>query len=322
MIDQIRKPVEKEFYQYEKLFDESIQTNQFKLNKVLSYLKSQKGKEIRPVLVLLTAGLFGNISFESIKTAVSLEFLHTASLMHDDVVDNTYQRRSGFSVKALWNNKSAILVGDYFLSKSATLSAQVNNRKITSLLAELACDLAVGELLQMSNESRLIIDEQAYYEVIRKKTAKTFAICTSAGAISAEADPEAVKHLYMYGEHLGMIFQLKDDIFDYFDSDLIGKPTSNDLKEGKMTLPLIFALKNSDKKEIKPYMNIIRNRDFSQKNLSSINVFVKEAGGVKYAEKCMEDQRILALDELGSFADSSYKRSLMSCVDYFIFRKY
>lgn len=322
MIDQIRKPVEKEFDQYEKLFDESIWTDQFTLKMVLNYLRSQKGKEIRPVIVLLSAGLCGKITEESIKSAVSLEFLHTASLMHDDVVDNTYQRRSGFSVKALWNNKSAILVGDYFLSKSAMISAQINNRRITSLLANLACDLSVGELMQMSNESRLIIDEEAYYEVIKKKTAKTFAFCTSAGAISADAEPEAVEHLYKYGEYLGMIFQIKDDIFDYFDSDLIGKPTSNDLKEGKMTLPLIFALKNSDKKEAKPYLNIIRNKDFDQKNLSSINIFVKEAGGVKYSEKRMEDYKLLALDELAGFPDNPYKQSLISCVNYFMFRKF
>jgi len=322
MIDHIRKPVEKEFDQYEILFDEAIKTDQFKLNKVLNYLKTQKGKEIRPILVLLSAGLFGKITDESIKTAASLEFLHTASLMHDDVVDNTYQRRSGFSVKALWNNKTAILVGDYFLSKSAMLSAKVDRREITSLLAELACDLSVGELMQMSNESRLIIDEKAYYDVIRKKTAKTFAICTSAGAISAGAQSEVASHLYKFGENLGMIFQIKDDIFDYFDSDLIGKPTSNDLKEGKMTLPLIYALKNSDKKVIKPFLNMIRNRDFSKKNLASINVFVKEAGGVKYAEKCMEEFKLLALEELTGFPDSPFKSAMISCVNYFMLRKY
>jgi octaprenyl-diphosphate synthase len=322
MIDKIRKPVEKEFNLYEKMFNESIYTDNFQLKKVLNYLHSQKGKEIRPVMVLLSAGLFGQITEETLKAAASIEFLHTASLMHDDVVDNTFQRRSGFSVKALWNNKSAILVGDYFLSKSAVLSAQIKNRKITSILADLACELSVGELMQMSNESKLIIDEDAYYEVIKKKTAMTFACCTYAGAISVDADKEAEDHLYKFGEYLGMIFQIKDDIFDYFDSNLIGKPTSNDLKEGKMTLPLIYSLKNGQKSEIKPYLNIIRNKDFSQKNLADINLFVKEAGGVKYAEKRMEDYKSMAMNELSGFPESPYKQSLISCVDYFMLRKY
>lgn len=322
MIDQIRKPVEREFIQYEKLFADTLWTEQFKLKTVIEYLHSQKGKEIRPLMVLLSAGLSGEITMESIKTAASLEFLHTASLIHDDVVDNTFQRRSGFSVKALWNNKTAILVGDYFLSKSAMLSAVIKNRNITKLLADLACDLSVGELMQMSNEEMLIIDESAYYEVIKKKTAVTFACCTSAGAISTDADQELTDHLYNFGEYLGMIFQIKDDIFDYFESNLIGKPTSNDLKEGKMTLPLIYALKNSDKKVIKPYLNIIRNKDYSPVNLKKINQFVKEAGGVKYAEKKMEDYRALALNELSFFPDSLYKHSLTLCVDYFMQRKY
>ncbi len=322
MIDQIRKPVEKEFDQYEKLFDLTLKTDQFKLDKVLSYLKSQKGKEIRPIMVLLSSGLFGDISIDSIKTAASLEFLHTASLMHDDVVDNTFQRRSGFSVKALWNNKTAILVGDYFLSKSALLSAQVENRAITLLLAELAEDLSVGELLQMSNESRLIIDENAYFDVIRKKTAKTFAICTSAGALSSGATDTDVRHLYNFGEYLGMIFQIKDDIFDYFDSGMIGKPTSNDLKEGKMTLPLIYALRVAEKSTAKPFLNIIRNRNFSRENLKSINKFVIDSGGVSYAEDRMQKFSILAKEELSGFSDSSYKSSMLKSVDYFMSRKF
>jgi octaprenyl-diphosphate synthase len=176
--------------------------------------------------------------------------------------------------------------------------------------------------MQMSNESKLIIDEEAYYDVIRMKTAKTFAFCAAGGAISADAEPKAEEHLYKFGEYLGMIFQIKDDIFDYFDSKLIGKPTSNDLKEGKMTLPLIYALNNSDKKEARPYLNMIRNKDFSQKNLSSINLFVKNAGGVKYAEKRMEDYLKLALEELSGFPESPYKQSLILCVDYFMLRKY
>ncbi|MDP4278484.1 MAG: polyprenyl synthetase family protein, partial [Bacteroidota bacterium] len=220
MIDAIRKPIAKEFLEYEKAFEESIRSETYLLNYVLKFMSSQKGKELRPQLVLLAAGLCGKILPDTIQTAVSLELLHTASLMHDDVVDNTYQRRSAFSVKALWNNKTAILVGDYYLSKSAYIASRVADRRISLLLAELGCDLSEGEIMQLSNEKRLIIDEPTYLEVIKKKTAKTFAFCTQAGAISVDAEEKSVETLRLFGEYVGMIFQIKDDIFDYFDSGL------------------------------------------------------------------------------------------------------
>ena len=322
MIDQIRKPVNEEFLKYEKVFKESIDSEQYLLSRIAKHMQSQKGKQIRPILVLLAAGITGKITEDTIYTAVSFEMLHTASLMHDDVVDDTYQRRSRFSVRALWNNKAAILSGDYLISKSASIASKASNRRITSLLAELGCDLSEGELMQLSNESQLTIDEPVYLEVIKKKTANTFAFCTKAGCISVDADEETQKHLYLFGEYLGMIFQMKDDIFDYFDTGNIGKPTSNDLKEGKMTLPLIYALKNAGEKDKKRILNIIRNRDYKKENLNYINNFAKEAGGITYAEKRMEDYKILALDELDFFPESSYKQSFRDCVDYFMLRNY
>jgi len=322
MIELIRKPIEKEFLEYEKAFNESIKTESYLLKHVLKYVRAQKGKEIRPHLVLLAAGLSGKITNESIKAAVSLELLHTASLMHDDVVDNTYTRRSGFSVKALWNNKAAILVGDYYLSKSAFISSGINQGRISTLLAQLGCDLSEGEMMQLSNEKKLIINEKTYLNVIKKKTAKTFAFCTQAGAISANAHPDIEEKLRLFGEYLGMIFQLKDDIFDYFDGGQIGKPTCNDLKEGKMTLPLIYALENASNAESKPYLNIIKNRDFTRANLSNINRFVIEAGGVVYAEKRMDDFKKMAISLLEPFPNNPYKRSLLTCVDFFINRKF
>lgn len=322
MIELIRKPIANEFLAYEKAFDEAIRTESYLLKQVLNYVKKQKGKEIRPHLLLLSSGLIGSITQESIKSAVSLELLHTASLMHDDVVDNTYKRRSSYSVKALWNNKPAILVGDYYLSKSAVISSGICNGRISYLLAELGCDLSEGEVMQLSNERRLIIDEETYLEVIKKKTARTFAFCTQAGAVAAQASQEDEEALMLFGEYLGMIFQLKDDIFDYFAKNTIGKPTSNDLKEGKMTLPLIYALKQSSKEEKKPYLNMIRNRDFSLSNLQQINQYVIEAGGVEYAEKRMGDFKNLAVSILNRFPDSVYKESLLICVDYFMQRTY
>ncbi len=322
MIELIRKPIAKEFLEYEKAFDDAITTESYLLKQVLNYVKKQKGKEIRPHLVLLSSGLIGSITQESIKAAVSLELLHTASLMHDDVVDNTYKRRSGYSVKALWNNKPAILVGDYYLSKSAYISSGICKGRISFLLAELGCDLSEGEMMQLSNERQLVIDEETYLEVIRKKTAKTFAFCTQAGAISSNANEEEERALEHFGEYLGMIFQLKDDIFDYFSKNSIGKPTSNDLKEGKMTLPLIYSLNQSTKQEKKPILNIIRNRDFSHSNLQTINQFVFNAGGVQYAEKRMRDFQELAIRSLDIFKQSSFKEALLVCVDYFMQRTY
>jgi len=320
MIELIKKPIEKEFRLYETAFENAVKTDNILLGNVLRYVGTTKGKELRPVLVLLTASMLGKIESDTIQAAVSLELLHTASLMHDDVVDQTYQRRSNFSVNALWNNKIAILVGDYYLSKSAHISAQMKNRKVTPLLAQLGCDLSDGELLQLNNERKLLIDEPIYLDVIRKKTAKTFAFCTQAGAISVEASSIDEENLRLFGEYLGMIFQMKDDIFDYFDSSKIGKPTGNDLKEGKMTLPLIFALDNADKKEAKPILNMIRNKDFTVENLKNMSAFVQKRGGIQYAEMRMKEFKDLADAILQKYPDSLFKSSLSACLDFAIQR--
>ena len=321
MIKKIRKPVVKEFLDYEKAFDDAIRTDNYLLGKILSYVRRSKGKELRPILTLLSAGLLNNLNGDTVIAAVSLELLHTASLMHDDVVDQTFERRSKFSVNALWNNRVAILVGDYYLSKSAFITRQIKSRRITTLLSQLGCDLSDGELLQVSNEQKLKIDEQAYLAVIRKKTAVTFAFCTQAGAITAEANPEQEEYLRLFGENLGMIFQIKDDIFDYFDSFNLGKPTGNDLKEGKMTLPLIFALENSSASESKLYRNIIKNKDYTNSNLKKISLFVQSQGGIEYAEKRMHYFQDCALNNLNNFPNSMYKESLIECLNYAMTRK-
>jgi len=320
MIDQIRKPIEDEFHLYEKAFEAAVKTDNKLLGNILRYVSTTKGKELRPVLVLLTASLLGKVDSDTIQAAVSLELLHTASLMHDDVVDQTYQRRSKFSVNALWNNRIAILVGDFYLSKSAHISAQMKNHRVTPLLAQLGCDLADGELLQVNNERKLLIDEPLYLDVIRKKTAKTFAFCTQAGAISANANPEDEEKLRLFGESLGMIFQMKDDIFDYFDSGDIGKPTGNDLKEGKMTLPLIYALQNAGDKDTRSILNMIRNKDFSIENLKDMSRFVQDRGGIQYAEKRMQDFRVVAAETLNNFPDSVSKQALLDCLDFAMMR--
>jgi len=316
MIEQIKKPIENEFRLYEAAFDAAVETDNELLRNILKYVRTTRGKELRPVLVLLSASLFGRVESDSIQAAVSLELLHTASLMHDDVVDQTYQRRSKYSVNALWNNKIAILVGDFYLSKSAQISAGTKNRRITPLLAQLGCDLSDGELLQLSNERKLQIDEPVYLNVIKKKTADTFAFCTQAGAISSGAPTEDEEKLRLFGEYLGMIFQMKDDIFDYYDSGDIGKPTGNDLKEGKMTLPLIYALQNADREDSKPILNMIRNKDYTVEKLKKMSQFVMVRGGIEYTEKRMEDYRKMAVETLKDFPDCVAKTALIDCLDF------
>jgi octaprenyl-diphosphate synthase len=316
MIDRIRKPVEEEFKLYEIAFEKSLLTDNDLLRTILSYVRKSKGKELRPVLTLLTARLFGPIDEDTVDAAVSLELLHTASLMHDDVVDQTFERRSRFSVNALWNNRVAILVGDYYLSMSANVTHRMKTRRISNLLSQLGCDLSDGELLQVSNEKKLQIDEVAYLNVIRMKTAKTFAFCTQSGAITSNATPEDEESLRLFGEYLGMVFQIKDDIFDYFEASNIGKPTGNDLKEGKMTLPLIFALEHSSPAEQRPILNMIRNRDYSTVNLCSMSAFVQSKGGIQYAEQRMKDFADLAVHTLSRFPDSVYKSAMIDCLNY------
>ena len=316
MIEQIRKPVEKDFQRYETAFKEAIHTDNSLLKTILTYVRTTKGKELRPILTLLAAGMFGSVNEDTIRAAVSLELLHTASLMHDDVVDQTYERRSKYSVNALWNNRIAILVGDYYLSKSAHITAKMKTRRVTTMLSQLGCDLSDGELLQVSNERKLLIDESAYLNVIRKKTAMTFAFCTQAGAITVDASIEDEENLRLFGENLGMVFQIKDDIFDYFSAGNIGKPTGNDLKEGKMTLPLIFALEHSSKEVNRPILNMIRNRAFTHENLAKMSLFVREEGGIQYAEKRMRDFGEMAKKNIEKYPISPFHDSLLSCLEY------
>ncbi|MCX6308526.1 MAG: polyprenyl synthetase family protein [Bacteroidia bacterium] len=316
MIEQIRKPVDQEFQRYEKAFKEAIDTDNALLKTILAYVRTTKGKELRPILTLLAAGMFGTINEDTITAAVSLELLHTASLMHDDVVDQTYERRSKYSVNALWNNRIAILVGDYYLSKSAYITANMRSSRITTMLSQLGCDLSDGELLQVYNERKLLIDEASYLEVIRKKTAKTFAFCTQSGAITVESTSQQEENLRLFGENLGMVFQIKDDIFDYFQSSTIGKPTGNDLKEGKMTLPLIFALENASKEAKRPYLNMIRNRDFTPENLLKMSLFVRQAGGIQYAEKRMAEFSEKAKKNIEEYPSSPFHESLIGCLEY------
>ena len=241
-LQQIKLPIDKEFEEFRRLFDSSLQSSNSLLSEVLSYIKQRNGKMMRPILALLIAKLFGEINDSTLHAALSLELLHTASLVHDDVVDESDKRRGQSSVNAIYNNKVSVLVGDYMLATSLKHSAMTREITIVDLVACLGQNLSEGEIIQLANINASEFSEEVYYDVIRKKTAALFTASAEAGAISVHASDEMVKNARLFGEMIGIAFQIKDDIFDYYSSDEIGKPTGNDMREGKLTLPALYVL--------------------------------------------------------------------------------
>ena len=241
-LQQIKLPIDKEFEEFRRLFDSSLQSSNSLLSEVLSYIKQRNGKMMRPILALLIAKLFGEINDSTLHAALSLELLHTASLVHDDVVDESTERRGQLSVNAVFNNKVAVLTGDYLLATALVEVGMTRNYGIIDIVSKLGQDLAEGELLQLSNVSNPEYSEDIYFDVIRKKTAVLFAACMKAGALSVGAGDEKAEYARLFGEYIGLCFQIKDDIFDYYESKEIGKPTGNDMLEGKLTLPALYAL--------------------------------------------------------------------------------
>ena len=238
----IKSPIAAELDEFKKLFDTSLTSSNFLLNEAISHIRKKNGKMMRPMLLLLIAKLYGPVCPETLHAAVSLELLHTASLVHDDVVDESTERRGQLSVNAIYNNKVAVLVGDYLLATSLVQVGKTHNYAIIDVVSRLGQNLSEGELLQLSNVSNLQFSEEIYFDVIRKKTAVLFAACTKAGALSVGVTDEQAEFARLFGEYIGLCFQIKDDIFDYYDSKEIGKPTGNDMLEGKLTLPVLYAL--------------------------------------------------------------------------------
>ena len=250
-LQQIKLPIDKEFEEFRRLFDSSLQSSNSLLSEVLSYIKQRNGKMMRPILALLIAKLFGEINDSTLHAALSLELLHTASLVHDDVVDESDKRRGQSSVNAIYNNKVSVLVGDYMLATSLKHSAMTREITIVDLVACLGQNLSEGEIIQLANINASEFSEEVYYDVIRKKTAALFTASAEAGAISVHASDEMVKNARLFGEMIGIAFQIKDDIFDYYSSDEIGKPTGNDMREGKLTLPALYVLNMFDDEEMR-----------------------------------------------------------------------
>jgi len=315
-INTIKKPILEEMQMFNKTFAESLSTDNPLLLSVNDYVLQKSGKQLRPMLVILSAKLCGNVSQTTIDGALSLELLHTASLIHDDVVDDTLERRGKPSVNARWSNKIAILSGDYILSKALGCSARTNNLPILKAMASIGMQLSDGELLQLVNTKISDASEANYFTIIRKKTALLFATCTEVGGLSVDATEEQRQHLRNFGEYLGICFQIKDDIFDYFEDIQIGKPTGNDIRDGKVTLPLIYAILNSSGSDKDQVQSWLVTKDFTPENIQQITKFAHDKGGVAYALSQMEAYKNKAIEELNGFADSDIKNSLIKCAEY------
>jgi octaprenyl-diphosphate synthase len=315
-IETIKRPILAEMQLFAKTFAEALSTDNPMLESVNEYVLQKSGKQLRPMMAVLSAKLCGEVNQSTIDSALSLELLHTASLIHDDVVDDTLERRGKPSVNARWTNKIAILSGDYILSKSLSCAVKTNNLPILKAIANIGMQLSDGELLQLVNARISASSEENYYTIIRKKTALLFSTCAEVGGLSVDASEESLAHLRKFGEYLGICFQIKDDIFDYSPDIQIGKPTGNDIRDGKVTLPLIYGLLNTAGAERDQILLWVENKDFTPEIIETITNFAHESGGVKYAIAQMEAFKNKAIEELNGFAGSDVKQSLILCAEY------
>ncbi len=320
-LDQIKAPIEKDLLDFIDLFNHALTHEDGLLSQVLSHIRQRGGKRMRPMLILLTAKNYGQVSSVTQHAAVGLELLHTASLVHDDVVDESSERRGQASVNATYDNKVAVLVGDYILSTALLHVSKTGNQRIVEYLAELGRTLAAGEILQLTNIQNQDIKEDVYYQIIKNKTAALFEACASIGALSAGASDEDVKQAALFGQNLGIMFQIRDDIFDYYDSKEIGKPTGNDMTEGKLTLPVIYALNSHPIESMMTLARKVKAGTINHDEIAVLVEFTKEQGGIEYAEKRMEDFRKLCIDYLNSYVHTpELKLALTSYVDFIIKR--
>jgi octaprenyl-diphosphate synthase len=318
----IKQPIDREFSEFETLFSQALTHGDRLLSDMLSHIRKRGGKRMRPILMLLIAKNYGNISDVTQNAAIGLELLHTASLVHDDVVDESGERRGQASVNATYNNKAAVLLGDFLLSTALLHVSYTDNQLIIQNLAELGRTLAQGELLQLWNISNTEISEDIYYDVIRQKTAVLFESCSAIGAMSAGASEDEVQKARKFGRDLGIMFQIRDDIFDYYDSKEIGKPTGNDMAEGKLTLPVIYALNNNPQYEsMQTLARKVKQGTINADEIAVLVEFTKRCGGIDYAEKCMEDYHSRALEYLEESVKNDAIRHALKCyLDYVIHR--
>jgi len=315
-LDAIKQPIAAELDEFEARFKASMKSNVPLLDKITWYIVQRKGKQVRPILVLLSARLFGPVNEGSYTAASMIELLHTATLVHDDVVDDANERRGFFSINALWKNKIAVLVGDYLLSQGLSLSVKHQQFGMLEIVSRAVREMAEGELMQMEKARRLDIKESIYFEIIRQKTASLIAAACSAGALSTAGDPEKVEAIRLFGEKTGIAFQIKDDLFD-FGTDDVGKPLGIDIKEKKMTLPLIYTLSNCDRETRRKILNIVKNESENKEKVAEVIHIVRNSGGIEYATEAMYRYRQEAIDLLETVAPPSPARdSLRDLVNF------
>ena len=306
---------------FENKFKDSLKSNVSLLDRIMHYIIKRKGKQMRPMFVFLTAKLFGKFEENTYRAASMIELLHTATLVHDDVIDKADFRRGYFSINALWKNKIAVLVGDFLLSRGLLLAVKHEEFELLKIMSTAVQDMSEGELLQIEKARKLDITEKVYFDIIRQKTATLIAACCASGANSVGEDKNTVETMRLFGEKAGIAFQIKDDLFDYTQSTFIGKPTGIDIREQKMTLPLIYTLNNISKKEKNNIIDIVKNHHENDKKVAELIELVKENGGLSYAEDVMIEYRNEALEILNQFDDNEARRSLELLLNYVVNRK-
>ncbi|HRI59267.1 MAG TPA: polyprenyl synthetase family protein [Saprospiraceae bacterium] len=319
-LEAIKKPIAAELDVFEERFRDAMRSNVPLLDKITWYIVQRKGKQVRPMLVLLSARLFGPINEASYNAASLVELLHTATLVHDDVVDDSNERRGFFSINALWKNKVAVLVGDFLLSQGLLLSVKNQQYRMLEIVSRAVKEMAEGELLQMEKARRLDIKEEIYHEIIRQKTASLIAAACCAGAVSTAPDEETIHRMWQFGEKTGMAFQIRDDLFDFGDDD-VGKPLGIDIKEKKMTLPLIYTLANADRGTRRFIMNIVKNESHKTERVAEVIRLVRQSGGIEYAREAMYRYRQEAFDLLDAAPDSPARQSLKDLLTFVTERK-
>jgi len=317
----IAQPIQGELKKFDEYYKNSIFCDNPNIQDVINYTLKSDGKKIRPVLLLLSAKSCGEINDVSYNSAVTIELLHSASLIHDDVVDESKMRRGRPSLNAVYDNQTAVLAGDYFLSTALMKSVLGGNFDIITIISNLGRNLAEGELNQLFLAKEVILDEEEYFEVIKKKTASLLSACMRIGAISANGTKDEIEKFTQLGEYFGICFQLRDDIFDYFDNN-VGKPTGNDIREGKVTLPLLYCLKNTAGKESVELMDILQKKDLTENNVHRLISFAKENGGIEYTNKRINEYRAKTLSIIDSLPEGEVKDALLVAVDYMADRSY
>jgi len=320
-LDQIKAPIDEHLKVFESKFREAMRSSVPLLDTIMTYIVKRKGKQIRPIFVFFSASLFTGVNESTYRAASLVELLHTATLVHDDVVDDSDERRGFFSINALWKNKIAVLVGDYLLSRGLLLSVENKDYHLLEIVSTAVKEMSEGELLQIEKTRNLNLSEEVYFDIIRKKTASLIASCCAIGAASAGANPEQVEQMRLFGEKAGIAFQMKDDLLDYGDED-IGKPTGIDLKEKKLTLPIIYTLNNADKATRNRIINIIKNEHHKKAKVTEVVNYVNSHNGIDYTRDKMNAIKQEALDILNQMPDSTIKPSMQALVDFIIDRNH